>query len=340
MRAIVKVVVGGTDITDRLLSRLISLTVNDQAGQTSDTASLVLDDTDGQIVMPQPGAQVEVFLGWEGRGVGPAFTGVVDEISASGGREGRTLTVGAKGMDTRGPAKEPRRLHLDDTTIGEAMSRAGRLAGIDVRVDPALAALARRYLALDDESFAAFGERIAREVGGTFKIVGTRAILALRNGGVGVGGAALPEIRAAWGENLHRYDIAPILSRNAEQKVAVRYYDLRAAAWRLVEAATGTEGARTIRTAIMPAPDAETAQARARSDAQEADRKSGEGQVVIEGNIAAQPEGLCRVTGCRPGVDGTYRIEAVTHEYGRSSGFLTTLTLKQPKGAAGRDTRR
>jgi phage protein D len=340
MQAAVKVVINGTDITGRLLSRLISLTVNDQAGQTSDTATMELDDTDGQLVMPPPEASVEISLGWEGAGVGVVFSGVVDELRASGSRSGRTMQISAKGMDTRGPAKEPRRIHLDNTTIGAAMERVGRLAGISVRVDQALAGLARRYISLDDESFAAFGERIAREVGGTFKIVGDRAVLARRNGGTSASGAPLPTVTAAWGVNLHSYGITPVIGRNAEEKVAVRYYDLRAAAWRVVEAATGTARARTIRTALMAAPDEPTATAQAEADAAEADRKSGEGSVVIEGNIEAQPEGLCRVTGCRPGVDGDYRIEAVTHEYGRGSGFITTLTLKQPKGEAGRDTRR
>lgn len=338
MRAVFLVIVGGVDVTSRFAARLDSVRVTDRAGQTTDSATIVLDDRDGEIIMPEPEAEVEVWLGWEDRGAGLVFRGVVDDIRASGSRGGRLLHLTAKGMDTRGPAKEPQRLHLDDTTIVEAMEKAGDAAGFSVRVDPDLAGIARRYIALDDESFAAFGERIAREVGGTFKIAAGRAILAKRGGGTSASGGPLPTIRAAWGDNLHSYDVAPILGRPVEARTAVRFYDPAAAAWRIAEAETGTPRARTIKVAMMHVADQETAQTQARADAEEADRRSGEGTVVIEGNIDAQPEGLCVVSGCRPGVDGLYRIEGVDHEYSRA-GFLTSLELRQPQGAAGEDDR-
>jgi len=338
MRALFSVIVAGTDVTSRFASRLESVSVSDRSGQTSDTATITLDDRDGQLVLPAPGAAVEIMLGWEGRGSGPVFSGVVDDIRATGGRGGRSLNITAKGMDTRGPAKEPMRMHLDDVTVEEAMEKIGKRVGLEVKVDGSLAQLVRRYIALDDESFAAFGERLAKEVGGTFKIAGGKAILARRNGGESASGTTLPTVRAAWGENLHSYDIAPILGRNAEKATAVRYYDRAAAAWQIVEAATGTPNANTRRVALTRAPDEPSARAQAEADAAEADRKSGEGQVVIEGNIDAQPEGLCIVANCRPGIDGTYRIEGVNHEYSRS-GFTTTLELKQPQGTAGKDSR-
>jgi hypothetical protein len=66
---------------------------------SSDTASLELDDRGGQIVLPRPGSLVLISLGWEGQGMGRVFEGTVDEIRASGGRSGRTLSISAKGMD-------------------------------------------------------------------------------------------------------------------------------------------------------------------------------------------------------------------------------------------------
>jgi phage protein D len=69
------------------------------------------------------------------------------------------------------------------------------------------------------------------------------------------------------------------------------------------------------------------------------DRNKGEGSVVIDGDSGATPEGLCIVVGARPGIDGAYRIDTVDHELSRDSGFTTTLSLKQPQGSAGTDTR-
>lgn len=338
MKAIFSVVVAGQDITQNLNPVLQSLRVTDKAGMSSDSASLELDDREGQIILPEPGAVVLISLGWEGHGLGRVFEGVVDDITASGSRSGRTLSISAKGMDTRGKAKEGQRRHFDDATIGDAMTAAGERAGLTVSVDPELAKIKRPYIALDDESFVAFGERIAREVGGTFKIVGTRAILAKRNGGSSVGGSPLPTVTAAWGVNLHSYDIAPILGRPVEKAAKARWYDKEKAEWKSILAETGTEGGITTKPARFPEPDEDRAGEQAKSDAAESDRKSGEGSVVIEGTIDAQPEGQCIVTGCRPGVDGAYRIEAVNHDYSRG-GWTTSLDLRQPKGEAGKDSR-
>jgi len=338
MRAIYSVKVGGIDITPRLLPILISLSVSDRAGQSSDSASFEIDDTGGRTILPQPGAPVEIMLGWEHSGAGVVFRGTVDEVNARGGRSGRTLTISAKGMDTREKAKQGQRRHFDNATIGDAMKKAGQAAGLTVNVDPALASIQRPYIALDDESFVAFGERIAREVGGTFKIVGDQAILAKRNGGQAAGGGALPTVTAAWGDNLHDYSISPLLGRPVEKEALTRWYDYRKAAWKQEKAETGTEGGVTVKPARFSEPDAGRAKEQAKSNAAESDRRSGEGTVTIEGNIAAQPEGLCIVAGCRPGVDGTYRIEGVDHQYSRG-GFTTRLELRQPKGAAGKDSR-
>lgn len=340
MRAVFAVIVGGQDITQTLTPILISLRVTDKAGQSSDSCSIEIDDTDGRVILPRPQAPVLVRLGWEGGGAGTVFVGVVDEVQANGGRSGgRTLSISAKGMDTRDKPKQGQRRHFDNSTIEQALQAAGQFAGISVQVAPELAGITREYIALDDESFVAFGERIAREVGGTFKIVGSRAILAVRNGGRSVSGGALPVVTARWGANLHSYAISPILGRPVEQKILARWYDRAEARWMQETAETGTDGALTIKPALYSEPDQGRAQEQSGSDAKEADRKSGGGSVTIEGNIAAQPEGLCIVAGCRPGVDGTYRIDAVDHEYSRSSGFVTKLSLAQPQSGAGQDTR-
>jgi phage protein D len=337
-RAIFSVVVAGQDITAVLDPILISLSVRDKAGRSSDSATIEIDDTGGAVVMPGPGALLAISLGWEDSGAGLVFMGTVDEIEASGGRQGRTLSISAKGVDTRGKAKQPQRRHFDNTTIEKALSAAGSFAGIAVKVEAGLASIAREYLSLDDESFIAFGERIAAEVGGTFKIDGSTAILASRNGGQNPAGATPPTVTAAWGVNLHTYRIAPILGRPVEASTLARWYHRKAAKWMAEVADTGTDGGLTSKAAMFPEADKSGAQLRASSDASEADRKAGQGSVTIEGNIDAQPEGPCIVSGCRPGVDGTYRIESVEHTYSRS-GFVTSLELRQPKGTAGKDSR-
>ncbi|MBY5562177.1 phage late control D family protein [Rhizobium leguminosarum] len=338
MQAIYSVVVNGQDISNALHPILISLAVSDRAGSASDSADIEIDDTFGQIVMPKPRDLIEIKLGWKDQGFATVFIGKVDEVGARGSRSGRTLSIGAKGMDTRGKAKQKQRRHYDDSTISDALKAAGQTAGLSVVVDKAFASIRRPYIALDDESFVAFGERMARELGGTFKIVGNTAVLAKRNGGQNPAGQDLPAVVAQWGVNLHSYDIHPILGRPVEKEASARWYDSGAAEWKSETAETGTDDAETTRSSVYSEPDQDSAGERSQSDAAESDRRSGDGSVTIEGNIAAQPEGTCVVVGCRAGIDGTYRIEGVDHSYSRS-GFITTLELRQPKDGAGRDTR-
>ena len=171
-RAAFMVTVAGTNITTTLMPVLISLTVSDKVGTHSDTASLEIDDTDGRIILPQIGATVVVALGWEGEGVRVVFAGTVDEVRSSGSRSGgRTLSITAKGMDTTGKPKEGQQRHFDDSTGEDILKEAGKSAGVtEVEIDPSLASITRKYFEMRDESFIHMGERLAREIGGNFRI--------------------------------------------------------------------------------------------------------------------------------------------------------------------------
>ena len=332
-RAVFMVTVAGTNITTTLLPVLISLTVSDKVGTHSDTASLEIDDTGGRIVLPQIGAPVVVALGWEGEGVRVVFTGTVDEVRSSGSRSGgRTLSITAKGMDTTGKPKEGQQRHFDDKSVNDILSEAGKTAGItQVEVDPSLASISRKYFEMRDESFIHMGERLAREIGGNFRIQGATAIMSRR------GGTYTSAVVAAWGRNLHGWDISPALGRAQYSKVRARWYDPKKADWQETEEGTSLSvDARHDHRYAKPDRDEATQQTA--SDRATSERDAGEGSVTIEGDTTAIPDGLCIVQGARPGVDGPYRIESVTHSYSRGGGFVTQLSLKQPGSAASSDT--
>jgi hypothetical protein len=250
------------------------------------------------------------------------------------------VVITAKGADTTSRIKEHQSRHFDGETVEAILRAAGASAGIaDVKVAERFRDRVRPYLDMRDESFLALGQRLARELGGTFKISGETAILAERNGGMTAGGAALPIVTARWGANLHDYDIAPRLGRPVFGTTQARYYDPKTATWRTAATATELSGAAAASTARFPVADADDADDLALSESQMVNHGAGEGSVTIEGNTDAQPEGPVTVTGARPGIDGTYRIESVEHEYSRASGFVTRLELRQPGGGAGTDFR-
>ena len=73
------------DITSIIRSRLVSLSLTDEAGLQSDTLELVLADHDPsrRIVLPPTGAELEVWLGYAGALCRMGLF-VVDELELSG----------------------------------------------------------------------------------------------------------------------------------------------------------------------------------------------------------------------------------------------------------------
>lgn len=329
-RAIFMVQVAGTNITGTISPVLIGIEVTDKVGTHSDQCRLMCDDTGGRIAMPQKGAPMMVALGWENGGVRPVFEGTVDEVRSSGSRGGgRTLTITGKGLDTTKKAKAGQQRHWDDTTIEKALQDAGSFAGVDnVVVDPELASIERKYIDMRDESFIHFGERLAREVGGNFAVRGTTAYLTAK------GGFYTAFVNASYGDNLHSWDIAPILGRPRYNKARARWYDKKEHKWKEKEVDVDLDVDARYEHRWAKADEKETEQ-QAKSDKATSERDAGEGNVTIEGNADAIPDGLCVVQGTRPGIDGSYRIEEVQHNLARGGGWTTRLSLKQPDVGGG-----
>ena len=333
-RAVFSVIVEGTNISSALAPVLHSLSVSDSAGTHGATASLEIDDTDARIVLPKAGASVSVLLGWQGGGIREVFAGTMDEIWSEGTRDGgRRLLLSAKGFDATGKAKEGQQRHWDDATVEDILTEAGEAGGIDeFEIDPDLAEIEIPYFEMHDESFLHMGGRLAREIGGNFRVRGDTAIMSKR------GGDYSPLVMAAWGRNLHAWNIAPTLGRARYGAARSRWYDPAAAEWKETEADTELDAEATYSDRMTRADEGD-AERQSQADGATSERDAGAGSVTIEGDTGAVPDGLCAIAGARPGVDGVYRIESVTHHYSRGGGWITSLELKEPQDGAGDDSR-
>lgn len=333
--------VAGTDVSTRFASRLIRLKVDDNSGETADTASIELDDTAGSLGMPEKGAAVKIALGPQGSAVAVVFDGIVTDVKSIYDRgSGRRLQIDASSADTtntKTKSKKKRRKHHDNKTVGEAVKDAGKYAGVQVEVAPRIAQLKRVYQCQDNESFLHYCQRMAREYGGTFKTIGgNRAVILDRNEGktAGASGGAIGNVTARVGDNLITANISPIMSRPRYQKIKAVWYDTKEAKWKdeQVFVPGGEDGdVAEIRHSRDDKPHAKDA---ADGTAKEADRNKGAGSVKIDGNPMARAEGTCTVVGVRPGVDGSYTIEKASHELDRGSGYVTDIELRRPDAKA------
>ena len=334
-QAVFAVKIDGSDITSKLRPVVQSITVSDQAGRSADTATIVLDDSSSLLTFPRWNVKIEVLLGFRGAGIATVFKGLIDEVRSSGGRDGKTITVNAKGVDTSGKIKEPQKRHFDNLTIKEILQNAGSYCGVtDIRVDQDFASKTISYEEMNNGSFLAFGEQLAKEHGGTFKMRNDIAILAKKNSGRSPSGSSLPPVYATYGVNLHAWDIAPYLGRPRYKQIKVGYYDPRAAKQSETIVDTGLGGSEAADVARYTASSESTAQSLAQSLKADSERNSGAGSVTIEGNAATVAEAICVIAGARSGIDGSYVIDSVEHVYSRETGFVTTLSLGFPSGVS------
>lgn len=341
-RSYYRVSVGGREINAALDPVLIDITIRDASGESADTLTIDLDDSDGQIEMPSDGVRIEAEIGRRGAGA-VRFAGTVDEITSSGGRgQGRTLTITAKSADMKGKLKSNKQKHHDKGKLKQVAETWGKDAGLkQVVVDSEIGAVEREYWAMESESFMAWGARIARELGATFKIVGDRALFVARSTDKSASGQALPAVRAEWGVNLVQWSMSPKLGRPTYRKQRVRYYDSKEAKWKQEEQdVADVDGTDAVSTDRHSAAGKDHARNRAKSGAKESQRDKGGGTVTVDGDPAASAEAPLDLVGARPGIDGRYKIETAEHKYTRGGGYQTTLTLKQPGGTAGKDSRK
>lgn len=335
IRGSYKVVIAGRDVTSLFNPILKELEVQRSAGEASDTCSITLADKDGLVLLPKKREPVLVELNgiW-------AFEGYVSDVNSTGSKgDGRKLKVSASSIDQGGKAKEPSLRHKDKGTLQQVAQQWGQKAGIQMRVLGSLAEVERDYWLQQNESFVSWGQRIAREVGGTLKIIGNRGFLSPRNEGISASGRPLTPIKAAWGVNLEEWDISPIIARPKYNKVALSYFDRSKGERVEIDVDTGIADVDTKLRSLLTVANESQARKRGEAHGKESDREKGGGTVTIIGDATAEPEAVCTVVGTRSGIDGAYQIDTVTHKVTKSDGFSTTIGLKQPKGGAGTDAR-
>lgn len=328
-----RVLVAGQDVTAAFDPHLLSLKVDRSSGEASDECDIVVADPDGSIVLPQKRSPIEVTV----NGVS-LFQGFTSDVDYSFGSDGRTLTVSGSSVDHGSKVKEPVTRHKDDASFQEVASEWGSKVGLSVAVAGSIAGIQRAYWFCRSESFMGWGNRIASELGASFKILGSKAYFVGINEGLSGSGKPLQPIAATWGVNLLGGNVSPIISRPKFKSVKIAYFDIKKGVHVETDVPTGIDDVdAALRTVITSADEAQAKQ-KGSAHGKKSDREKGGGSIRILGNAYAEPEANCALSGVRPGIDGSYRISSVGHGIGRD-GFVTTLTLKQPQDGAGVDKR-
>lgn len=342
-QSLYRVTIGGTNVSDRISPHLLSLSVVDKDKAEADTATITLDDYDARFVLPEKGTSVRIELGAVGRGLVKRFEGVVDSVSWRLDRGGgSTIEISAKSLDPTTKAKEPMSRHWDDAELHTVLKQASVPAGFQmVMTHVDIAFIRRPYWHQDNESFIAFAQRIAREVGAVFKVRDRIAMMGPKNASFAATGAALKPITVSPAVNLISANITPFSTLPQFKRVKTRYYDRAKSKWveKEVEVKTTDDAVTAGQSLVFTRPDEGQASAAGKAESADVERDKGGGSVDIDGDPTAVAGAICILSGCRPGVDGEYKIASVTDKLDRGSGYITTLELVRPDADAGKDKR-
>ncbi|MBY0559881.1 hypothetical protein [Hyphomicrobium sp.] len=322
--------------------RLISVEVTDHEGTHSDTATIVLDDRDGILALPQKGQVFTVSLGYRETGVELMGEYTVNDVTLEGYPQ--KIKVQGKSADMgKSKLKEPRSKHHEKKTIGQIVGEAAARAGVVPMVGPELGNFVYNSLHQTDESDMSLLSRLAHDHDATFTVKNGRMIFMPKEGGFSVTGLAMGAafIRGPGSfigvlpaanipGDVIKYDCT-LPDRPKHSQIKVGWWDTAKAKLMVEQAQSGSDGPTFFDR--HHAPNQKEAQARAKGRGKRMKREQGHLRVEVVGDPSLRAEMLAIVTGIRAGVDGPWRVKSATHHV-EEKGYTCSLDCELPGSGA------
>lgn len=340
LRAVCRIIVEGVDVTAKIDPHLINVHVID--GPHAEL-HVELDDRDGRLPIPPLDSRIVVMLGWYNEPVWKVFGGFIIDVEHGFGREqgGRRLWIHATGVRwTIGKAAEMNSWGEGEDVDGKSqkiplsqvLQDAGSSQGFDIKVHDTFGSKQRNFWMQNMESFLHFGQRMANEHGGLFRVTdGNQAVLT--DYGVNADGSSVATINAKWNDNLIGWRVHPIVAKNTWKGSVQGYYDSIKSVWNKVQKtfdAGGIAGALGSNASTYGHSGSAANKGNAEQDNSGAEgqvsNEFGEGRIVINGEPRAAWNCKVQLIGARLGVDGLYLALQVEHIYSRQ-GYVTWLDV-------------
>lgn len=307
----------GGDITRLIADRLLSMRLNEQAEQQSDSLEITLDDRDKRIPVPSNGTWLRVWLGYSSGGRKPVYMGAfaVDEVELSMGP--RSMVIKATASNTAPTLqKEQRTKSWHNTTLGAVVQEiAGRHNVVPV-IKGALASQQIKHEDQTNESDQAFLTRLAEKFKATIKPADGKLVVVPRGATDNAGSVTIRQ------EEVTNWR-ATLKNRGAYGGVKAKWLDRTVNKEKVVTA--GESGGAL---PVFEEKQLYKTQAEAQKAAESRLQSLRAGEVRVNITLPGRPdvnaEGMVTLTGFRGEVDGTWNVKNVTHDLG-SSGYVTTV---------------
>ncbi|MCA0208142.1 MAG: phage late control D family protein [Proteobacteria bacterium] len=316
----------GTDLSDKVNPRLISLTLTEKRGEEADSLEITLHNHDGQLAPPRKGAMLQLAMGWE-KGtdvtVGMVAKGrfKVDEVERSGPPD--IVSIRARAADLAGSYRERRRKIWKDTTLGAILTEIAGRNSLNPRIHPDLASKPIEAIEQSAKSDMAF----VRDLGRRYDAVATPKGGALVFMPIGAtttaGGASLPSSAITKAKGWAWRFAAT--ARDEYDGAQAQYRDLDGGKNQTVTAGGGKR--KKLRRVYANKADAEAA-----AQGEASKRKRGAYTFEYDlayGDPALIPNARVTLSGWDSEIDGiSWLVDEATHSLDGSGGLKTSIKLE------------
>lgn len=195
----------GTDLSDKINPRHLSVSLTEKRGEESDRLEITLQNHDGALAPLRRGVTLSLAMGWEKGAevaVGLIDKGIfkVDEMRRGGPPD--TVTIQARAADLTGTYRDRRRKIWKDTTLGAILTEIAGRNALNPRIHPDLAAKQIAAIEQAAKSDMAFVRDLGRRYDAVATPKGGALIFMPIGSDTTAGGAALPSIaltrRSGW----------------------------------------------------------------------------------------------------------------------------------------------
>lgn len=309
-----RIVADGTDVTQAIADRLISLRITDQAGQQSDSLEITVDDRGSQMPPPRSGAWIRVWLGYSTNGQLPAYMGAfaVDEVELGMGP--RSMVIKATAAQTAPElVKEQKSQSWHGKTLGEVVQEIAKRNGLQPVIKGQLASVQIRHEDQTNESDQSFLTRLAEKYKATIKPADGKLVVTPRSEGAGQFTIKLEEV-TDWR--------ATLKNRGAYGQVKVKWLDRTTNKEKIKT--QGEKGPLPVFEEKQLFRDEQEATKAAESKLQSL--KAGEVRISLKmpGRPELNADGEVTLKNFRDLVDGTWVVKSIAHELA-DSGYTTSV---------------
>lgn len=318
----------GSDITERLGSIKVSLTITDGVGMDADTLLLSIDDKDGLIAPPKTGVELRVIAGYEDWRVDFGIY-TVDQVTLRGWPQ--TIDVSAQATKAKSEVKQRRCESYqppDFNTYGDVFRAVAGRHDLQLSISADLAGKPLEFEAQAEEDDLGFLTRISGKLDAHVSIKSNRLVVVKRGKGESASGQKLPDIVIERGVNILDY-VVNHKDKAKYSQVKTTYFDRQTGERKECVAPAGDEGPELL--VREPYQSEQEAQDAADAKGREVKRAEADATFTIDGNPAARAEAHAIVRNVRSLVDGRWRATQVTHNWTSTEAYKTTVQCELPE---------